>query len=76
MVVEKRQYTWRSGYGRWLVCAPVHVECRSERGKFYAAMNTLNASPIGVGDTAGAAFSEWEKRCGVEPVWQPVQGAI
>lgn len=39
------------------------VYCVEQRGRFYASMNTLNASPIESGDTIDEAFDKWAQRC-------------
>lgn len=61
--IETRQYALTSGYGSFARTAVYAVECVEERGKFYASMNTLNASPMGVGDTPDEAFAMWAETC-------------
>lgn len=62
-IIESRTYRMQSGYGRFATFSDAKVDCVEQRGKFYASMNTLNASHSGVGDTPDAAFSDWEKKC-------------
>lgn len=64
--LPKTQKTFRlkTGHGPFATCSDVQVNCVEQRGKFYASMNTLNASAIGVGGTAAEAFAAWAKKCG------------
>ena len=61
MQKEKREYVLVSGHGRWATRSEVTVECVEQRGKFYASMHTLNASPVGIGNTPDEAFEAWGK---------------
>lgn len=60
MIKTSRSYALTAGYGHFARTTTVTVECIEERGKFYASMPTLYASPIGVGDTQDEAFTAWE----------------
>jgi hypothetical protein len=61
--MEKRKYAFTTGYGRWTTHHEVTVECREQRGKFYASVNTLNPTyaKLGIGGTEEQAFEEWRK---------------
>lgn len=59
-----RTYRYQIGHGAWAKFDNVQVRCQSQRGKFYASMDTLNASSTGVGDTPEAAFADWERQHG------------
>lgn len=63
-----RTYRYQIGYGRWAKFDNVQVRCQSQRGKFYASMDTLYASSIGVGDTPDAAFADWARQHGAVAV--------
>lgn len=67
MKKETRAYSLTSGYGHFARRDEVVVECVEQRGKFYASMNSLNASAIGVGDTSDEAFADWAKKCKAAP---------
>ncbi len=59
---EKRVYVLTSGEGWRRTREEVTVECVEQRGMFYASMNTLLASRIGIGKTVDEAFDAWAKR--------------
>jgi hypothetical protein len=67
-LLERRNYVirfdpWRRNEAGQVVL----VECHEERGRYYASVHTLNASPVGVGESVDAAYEAWAKR------WSAVQ---